>query len=358
MTSMTDAAVRVTGGVDTHLDVHHAAALDQLGRVLATAAFPVSRRGFADLLDWLTGFGELHRVGVEGTGSYGATLTRFLTGHGVTVIEVDRPNRKDRRRHGKSDPIDAVNAARAVQSGTAAGTPKLRTGPVEAVRVLRVERNGAVKARRAAWQQLAALLVTAPLEISEPLRALSRSQRLSRCARLRTDNTALADPTVAVKIALRRLAKRIQALTSEIAEVDRELHQLLTTVAPHTLALHGVGVEVTGQLLVTAGDNPDRLHHEAAFARLCGVAPIPASSGRTDRHRLHRGGDRQANHALYMATIVRLRTHAPSREYMTRRQAEGLSKRDIIRCLKRYLARETLTAIRTDFAALTALDAI
>jgi transposase len=356
MTSMTDAAVRVTGGVDTHLDVHHAAALDQLGRVLGAAAFPVSQRGFADLLAWLGGFGELDRVGVEGTGSYGATLTRFLSGQGVTVIEVDRPNRKDRRRIGKSDPIDAINAARAVQSGTAAGTPKLRTGPVEAIRVLRVERSSAMKARAAAWQQLGALLITAPIEFSEPLRKLSAADRLARCARLRLENSdVLDDPYLALKTALRRLAHRIQALDTEIGAVDADLATLISAVAPHTIALFGVGTDVAGQLLVTAGDNPDRLHNEAAFARLCGVAPIPASSGRTDRHRLHRGGDRQANRALYMATIVRLGRHQPTRDYMTRRREQGLSKREVIRCLKRYLAREVITAIRTDLAALDAI---
>ncbi|HVV75177.1 MAG TPA: IS110 family transposase [Mycobacteriales bacterium] len=348
--------VRVTGGVDTHLDTHHAAALDQVGRVLGTAAFPVSRRGFADLLRWLTELGELDRVGIEGTGSYGATLTRFLAERGVTVIEVDRPNRKERRRAGKSDPIDAINAARAVQSGAAAGTPKLRTGPVEAIRVLRVERSGAVKARVAAWQQLNALLVTAPLELGASLQALPARERLTRCARMRIENTEiLTDPHLALKTALRRLAARIQALDSEIAAVDVDLSALVAAIAPSTLALFGVGTDVAGQLLVTAGDNPDRLHSDAAFARLCGVAPIPASSGRTNRHRLHRGGDRQANRALYITTIVRLGRHQPTRDYMTRRREQGLTKREIIRCLKRYLARELLTAIRTDFAALDAI---
>jgi transposase len=269
---------------------------------------------------------------------------------------VDRPNRKDRRRHGKSDPIDAVNAARAVQSGSATGTPKLRTGPVEAIRVLRVERTSAVKARAAAWLQLGALLITAPLELSAPLQALPARDRLARCARLRIeDTTVLTDPNLALKTALRRLAKRIRALDTEIAAVDADLNTLVATVAPRTIELFGVGTDVAGQLLVTAGDNPDRLRSDAAFARLCGVAPIPASSGRTDRHRLHRGGDRQANRALYMATIVRLGRHQPSRDYMNRRREQGLTKLEIIRCLKRYLARETFTAIRTDLAALDAI---
>ena len=356
MTSMTQAPVRVTGGVDTHLDTHHGAALDQLGQVLGTRAFPVSRRGFADLLGWLAGFGEIDRVGVEGTGSYGATLTRFLTDRGVSVVEVDRPNRKDRRQHGKSDPIDAVNAARAVQAGTAAGTPKLRTGPVEAIRVLRVERTSAVKARAAASQQLGALLVSAPLELSEALLSLSSRERVARCARMRVAHTGvLTDPNLALKTALRRLARRIQTLDTEIAAVDADLNTLVAAVAPTTIARFGVGTDVAGQLLVTAGDNPDRLRNDAAFARLCGVAPIPASSGRTDRHRLHRGGDRQANRALYMATIVRLGRHQATRDYMTRRRQQGLTKLEIIRCLKRYLARETLTAIRTDLAALDSI---
>lgn len=350
---MTDVSVQVTGGVDTHLDTHYAAALDQLGRVLGTRAFAVSRRGFGELLAWMSSFGLVTEVGVEGTGSYGATLARFLTERQIKVIEVDRPNRKDRRRQGKSDPIDAVNAARAVQAGTAAGTPKLRTGPVEAIRVLRVERASAVKARHAAWQQIGALLVTAPLEFSEPLRTLTARQRLSRCAGLRPDPARLADPLTATKTALRRLAHRIQTLDEEIATVSTDLNTLVAATAPNLLTLHGIGTEIAGQLLVTAGDNPNRLHSDAAFARLCGAAPIPVSSGRTDRHRLHRGGDRQANRALHLAAVVRLRHHQPSRDYMSRRQAQGRTKREVIRCIKRYLAREVLTAIRADLAQLT-----
>lgn len=344
--------VEVTGGVDTHLDTHHAAALNALGQVLGTQAFPVNRRGFTELLAWLASFGPVGRVGVEGTGSYGATLARFLTAAGVPVIEVDRPNRRDRRRQGKSDPIDAINAARAVQSGTAAGTPKLRTGPVEAIRLLHNERRGAIKMRTATCHQLKHALITAPLELQESLAGLSGDRLTDRCAGFRITPGELGDPTTVTKTVLRRLARRIHTLTREIDQTSRELTELVAAVAPTTLALHGVGVDVAAQLLVTAGDNPDRLHHDAAFARLCGVAPIPVSSGRTDRHRLHRGGDRQANRALYTTVIVRLAHHQPSKDYMTRRREQGKAKRDIIRCLKRYVAREILTAITSDLAGL------
>jgi transposase len=350
---MTDELVVVTGGVDTHLEVHYAAALDGLGRVLDTRPFPVTRRGFAELLAWLVGFGELASVGVEGTGSYGATLTRFLTASGVTTIEVDRPDRRTRRKHGKSDSLDAVAAARAVQAGTATGTPKLRTGPVESVRVLRVARNGALKARTAAANQLAAVTLTAPQDLREALAGLSATARVTRCAGMRPDRGDLTDPATATKLALRSIAGRIVDLTAEISTLGAELATLITAIAPRTIAVYGVGPEVAGQLLTTCGDNPDRLRDDAAFARLCGIAPIPVSSGRTDTYRLHRGGDRQANSAFYTIAIVRMKGHQPTRDYVQRRTSEGKGKRAIIRCLKRYAARELLTAITADLAAIT-----
>jgi transposase len=349
---MTDETVVVTGGVDTHLDVHHAAALDGVGRVLGTKAFPVTRAGFAELLAWLVGFGELISVGVEGTGSYGATLTRFLTASGVKTIEVDRPDRRTRRKQGKSDPLDAIAAARAVLAGTATGTPKLRTGPVESVRVLRIARDGALKARTAAGNQLAALIVTAPQDLRDALAGLSATVQVKRCAAMRPDPAGLTDPATATKHSLHSIAGRIGELNQEIRALDKILAALITTIAPRTIALYGVGPEVAGQLLTTCGDNPDRLRTDAAFARLCGIAPIPVSSGRTDTYRLHRGGDRQANSAFYTIAIVRMKGHQPTRDYVQRRTSEGKGKRSIIRCLKRYAARELLTAITADLTAM------
>jgi transposase len=262
----------------------------------------------------------------------------FLADYGLTVIEVDRPGRADRRRNGKSDPLDAESAARAVQSGRATGTPKSRDAQVEMIRVLRVARRGAMKARIQAGAQLEALIVTAPESVRAPLRKLTSKQRIRACAALRPG--PVADPASAVKTALRTLARRWRALQAEIDDLDTQLTPLVTAVAPELLALPGAGVETAGQLLVTAGDNRDRLRSEASFARLCGAAPFPVSSGRTDRHRLHRGGDRQANSALWRIVLVRMGCHQPTKDYIARRTAEGKTKTEIMRCLKRYIARE------------------
>lgn len=346
MTSMTTEAGPVTGGIDTHGCTHHAAVVDAVGRQLGDREFPTTPAGYRALTAWLTGHGHLERVGVEGTGAYGAALTRHLRAREVVVVEVDRPDRRARRAKGKSDPLDAYAAARAALSGTAAGTPKLRDGRVEAIRVLRVVRRGAVKARTQAMNQLRALLLTGPAELREQLRHLSPTVLVTTCARLRPDAGDLTDPAQAVKTALRRLARRHQVLTAEVRDADGELTALVTAAGPRLLALPGVGVEVAGQLLTTAGDNPDRLHSEAAFAHLCGVAPIPASSGRIHRHRLNRGGDRAANNALHTIALSRLRYDPRTHAYTARRTKEGLSKTEIIRCLKRYLAREIYTALR------------
>ena len=337
-------AGEVTGGVDTHADTHTAAVLDRLGRVLGQASFPATRAGYRGLLAWLRGHGVLVAVGIEGTGSYGAGLARYLSGEGVRLVEVDRPDRRARRRQGKSDPVDAVAAARAVQAGTATGTPKSRDAVVESIRAIRVARSGAIKARTAAINALRQTIITAPAELREQLASLGPSALVVACARLRPTGN-LTDPIQGVKTALRRLAKRHQDLSEEIADADRELEVLIAVTAPRLVERMGVGPEVAGQLLITAGDNPERLTSEAAFAALCGASPLPASCGRTDRHRLNRGGDRAANSALYTVVMVRMRYHQPTRDYVERRTQQGLTKREIIRCLKRYVVRELLPLI-------------
>jgi transposase len=341
----------ITGGVDTHGRTHHAAVLDQLGRVLGDRGFPATATGYQALLTWLRSFGRVVKVGVEGTGSYGAGLARHLAAAGVAVVEVDRPDRRVRRAQGKSDPIDAVAAARAALSGQATGVPKTRTGPVEAVRALRVARAGAVKARTAAVNQLHGLLASAPEALRADLAALPTTRLVAACAALTVDQTRLADPVAATKAALYAIAHRVQTLTAEITQADQQLRPLVTATAPRLCRLPGVGPEVAGQLLATAGDNPDRLRSEAALAHLCGVAPIPASSGRTDRHRLNRGGDRQANRVLYTIALCRLRHDQRTQAYVERRTKQGLSKKEIIRCLKRYLIREVHVALLADFTA-------
>jgi transposase len=334
---------RVTIGVDTHGDVHVAHAKDQLGRRLETVSIPTTPTGYQDLLAWARGLGQVQAWGVEGTGSYGAGLARYLGKAGQVVLEVNRPDRAARRRRGKSDPVDAEAAARAVQAGEVTIVPKAADGQVEMLRSLRVARTTAMRARTQAVNALRSLLVTAPAELREQLRGLS-AVRLVRCAAT-LDPGRLTSPTAAAMLALRTLARRYQALDAEITALDSELDQLTATAAPGLLARFGVGPDVASALLIAAGDNPRRLRSEAAFSMLCGSSPIKASSGKTTRHRLNRGGDRQANAALYRIVIVRLRWHQPTKDYMARRTTEGKSKKEIIRCLKRYVAREVFAVL-------------
>ncbi|MCO7218364.1 IS110 family transposase [Klenkia sp. PcliD-1-E] len=343
MTSMTSTRRVVTVGVDPHSDTHHAAVFDEVGRPIADAGFPTTPEGYRHLREWAAEHGEVAAFGVEGTGAYGAGLARDLRAAGQVVIEVDRPDRKTRRQHGKSDPIDAYAAAAAVLSGAAVGIPKTRDGQVEAIRTLRVARRSAIKGRTQAINQLKAVVLTGPAQLRLALAGQSTRELLGTCRRMRTTQppSQASDPVAAAtRSTLRRLARRITALTEEIADIDTELQPLVQATAPQLMDVYGVGTEVGAQLLITAGDDPDRLRSEAAFAQLCGTAPLPASNGRTTRHRLNRGGDRHANYALHVIALVRLSAHQPTRDYAARRRAQGLSNLKIIRCLKRYIARE------------------
>jgi transposase len=331
----------VTGGVDTHLDLNVAAALDGIGGLLGVAEFPTTSAGHRELLGWLSGFGPVIRAGVEGTGSYGAGLARFLRAAGVEVVEVDRPNRQARRRSGKSDPLDAIEAARAALSGRACGVAKSRDGNVEAIRALVVAKRSARSAKIQTLNQIRHLSITAPEQLRQRLAGVSRQQLAARAAALRPPTVESADPVItATKTALRILGRRVLALDEEKARIDALLAGLVTKTAPQLLSLHGVGVDTAAALLVTAGDNPGRLRSEAAWAHLCGTAPIPASSGKVTRYRLNRGGDRQANRALWGIVITRLRNDPRTQAYMARRLGEGRSKPEVIRILKRYVARE------------------
>jgi len=331
----------VTGGVDTHLDLNVAAALDPVGGLLGVAEFPTTLAGHRELLGWLSGFGPVARVGVEGTGSYGAGVARFLRASGVEIVEVDRPNRQARRRSGKSDPLDAVEAARAALSGRASGAAKSRDGNVEAIRALVVAKRSARSAKIQALNQIRHLSFTAPEQLRQRLAGVSRHHLAAHAAGLRPATGAGADPVItATKTALRILGRRVLALDEEKAGIDALLAGLVTQTAPQLLAVFGVGVDTAAALLVTAGDNPGRLRSEAAWAHLCGTAPIPASSGKVTRYRLNRGGDRQANCALWGIVITRLGNDPRTKAYMTRRLAEGRSKPEVIRVLKRYVARE------------------
>ncbi|MCG5435392.1 IS110 family transposase [Micromonospora foliorum] len=351
---MTTSSVDVILGVDTHKHTHHAATIDAHGRLLDHREFVATEQGQLELLDWAVGQGQVRVAGVEGPGSYGAGLARLLRRRGIKVIDVNRPNRQARHLAGKNDELDAEQAARSVLSEVATAQPKTQDGAVEVIRMLRITRSTAIKARTQSMNALQAIIVTAPDPLREQLRTLSGRNLIKRCASLRPEASDLVQLVAApqhlllagAKTALRELAQRWTALDQQIKALDKQLVALVEQAAPQLLALPGVGPDSAGQMLVTAGDNPERLKHEAAFARLCGVAPQPASSGRTTgRHRLSRGGDREANRALYMIIITRLRRHAPTKAYLARRTSEGLSKREIIRCLKRYLAREIYAAL-------------
>jgi transposase len=337
--TIVDTTRSVTGGVDTHLDVHVAAAVDENGGVLGVESFATTPAGFRDLFGWLAGFGELARVGVEGTGAYGAGLARYLRGRDLEVIEVDRPNRQLRRRVGKSDTIDAIEAARAALSGRASGIAKTADGDVEAIRALLVARRSARDVRIKYLNQIRQLGFTAPDELRERLRGVPREHLARVAASLRP--TAGTDTVLyATKLAIQTLGRRVLALETDSARLDRLLDELVHRYAPSLCDVYGVGTHTAAILLVAAGDNPHRIRSEAAFAHLCGVAPLPASSGKITRHRLNPGGNRQANHALWRIVFTRMSSDERTRKYVARRLAEGRTTREVMRVLKRYVARE------------------
>ena len=327
----------VFGGVDTHKDVHVAAVVDERGKILDTASFEANVKGYAALQRWLEGFGTLVRVGVEGTGSYGAGLARSLQESGVEVVEVNRPNRQMRRQRGKSDPVDAEAAARAALNGEATIVPKDHDDVVESIRVLRVAFCSARDTRTRLALQIRDLIDTAPAALRELLPAKS-ADRVARCAKFRPGD--VRDPHEATRRALKTLSRRYQELSDEMAELTKLLDELTKEANPALRAAKGVGVDVASILLVAAGSNCQRLRNESAFAAMCGVSPIQASSGQTNRHRLNRSGNRQANHALWRIATVRMTCDEETKAYLTRRTAEGKTKRDVTRCLKRHLARE------------------
>ncbi|WP_426513172.1 IS110 family transposase [Dactylosporangium sp. McL0621] len=338
----------VIGGVDCHADTHESAVLNAQGRLLATARFATTVEGYQHLLEWMSSHGHVLEVGVEGSGSYGAGLTRHLRAAGIKVVEVNRPHPHTRARRGNNDAIDAEAAARKVLAGECTAVPKDTTGIVEAIRQLHLARASAVQARTAALNQLDDLIVTAPADVRQALTAKTLPGKAGQCARWRPDRARLAEPAQAARTALRSIARRIHALGEKIATLDAQLSTSVKRAAPKTLALLGVGPVHAAQMLITAGQNITRLRTETAFAHLCGADPIPAPSGKTERHRLNPGGDRHANRTLYMIAIVRLRYCQRTRDYTTRRITDGKSKKEIIRCLKRYISREIYYTLVAD----------
>ena len=335
----------ITGGVDTHADTHVAAALDPIGGLPGVAEFPVTPAGYARLPGWLGGFGTVALVGIEGTGSYGAGLARHMSAAGIRVVEAGRSGRQDRRRQGKSGPLDAVSAARAAQSGRARGAPKGRDGAVEAIRALMVAKRSARAERTQTVNQARSLLVTGPDDLRARFAGHTVAALVSGMASLRPRPGSTVG--YATRIALRELGRRAEFPDGQLGRLDELIVPLVTARAPSLLALHGVGPDTAALLLIAAGDHPERLRSEAAWAHLCAAAPIPASSGKVTRHRLNPGGNREANHALWRIVITRMSNHPATRAYVDRRTAEGLSKTEIIRCLKRYVAREVYRHLRT-----------
>ena len=331
------ASRRVVIGADTHLDTNHLAVITDAGQPLADAEFPTSPAGYEDALRWARSFGSIVIAGVEGTSSYGAGLTRVLQAAGIEVAEVSRPDRAARRRQGKSDPLDAYAAARAALAGDRVAVPK--DAHTSALRALLSARRSAVKAHTAATNQIHALLVTAPAELRERYRRHSITALVTALARCRP--ATHRDPTtVAVLTAAKALACRAEFLERQKRDLTAQLDVLVGQINPALRAAHGVGPDTAAQLLVTAGTNPHRLRNEASLAALCGAAPVPASSGKITRHRLSRGGDRAANNALYRIALVRMSAHPQTRDYVRRQEANGRTKKEILRLLKRAIARE------------------
>lgn len=346
--SMTSAATQgavdqdVFGGVDSHADTIHVAVISDNGGHLDDAEFPTTPAGYAAALAFLNAHGHMRAIGVEGTSSYGAGFTRAARCQGLHVVEVNRPDRAERRRIGKSDPIDAYAAARAALSGRASSAPKDDT--VAGIRALHNAARSAIKARTAALNQIGSILVTAPETIRAKYGRLKGTDRTDALARLRPAGDAVH---IAVLTALKSLARRVKELTAEHETLVKALDGGVTARNPGLRAAHGVGPDTAAQLLVTAGGNPDRMRTEASFAALCGAAPVPASSGRTNRHRLSRGGDRQANAALYRIALVRMSSDSRTREYVAHQTAAGRTKKEIIRLLKRAIAREMFRCLTT-----------
>lgn len=351
MTPELDPSTEIIVGVDTHADQHTAAAINALGQIVATIEIPTTPQGFKSLLCWAQRHGRFERAGVEGCGSYGAGLARFLAEAGIEVIEVDRPNRQRRRRRGKSDLTDAESAARAVLAGDASTVPKNTTGRVETVRILHLTRRSAVKAKTQAGNQRKDIIVTAPEHIRAQLRDQSTRLRVRTCAKWRPG--PVNDPASATRRCLRDLAHRWLALNEEIKQLETDLERLLAELVPNLLAESGVGIDVAAKLVIAAGENPERLRTEAAFSALCGSSPVEASSGKHTSHRLSRGGNRQANNALHTVALHRSRTCDETKTYIAKRRAEGKTDRAIRRCLKRALARRFHRIILNDLTNLT-----
>lgn len=338
-TTPTVAADALVAGVDTHADTHTLAILTGTGTVIMTETFTANRSGYHKLIAALDAAGQVAIIGVEGTNSYGAGLTRSLLEADYTVHEVLRPTRQVRRMDGKSDPIDAVEAAHTVLSGRGVSIVKDSASPAESLRFLLAARNQMIHTTTALASSMASLLVTAPETVRAKYRDLNTTTLVRRLAASRPDHNCDSVHAVVTQ-SLREMAKAHQDAKSRAERLQERMRALLEAYYPAVLGVYGAGPVVAAQLVVTAGGNPGRIRSEAAFAHLCGAAPIPASSGKTNRHRLNRGGDRRGNTALHRIALIRMQRDPRTKEYVARRRSEGKNTREIMRCLKRAIARE------------------
>ena len=338
-------------GVDTHLDVHVGAVISASGSLLGTRSISVTGQGYRDLLEWAESFGSVQRAGVEGTGTYSAALCKYLIDKDIEVIEVNRPNRIVRRLQGKSDPLDAENAARSVLAGTSTATPKLKNGASEAIRMITVARRSAVKAKTQAMNQIRGLLVSAPQDFRDRLWRTKPHECALACYRAKAKTETVTSQSLILTLKL--LSKRWIALAAELKLLDQELDKLTKEYCARLRSRMGVGPYCAAILVTAAGDNPGRLKSEASLAALCGVNPLPALSGKITRHRLNRGGNRAANNALWTIALVRSRSDPRTRNYVARRTQEGLKTKEIYRCLKRYIVRELYPLILKDLQGIS-----
>lgn len=326
-------------GVDTHKANHIAVAINSHGARLGAKTIPTTQTGYRELEAWASRFGDIKAFGIEGTGSYGAGLSRDLLSRGHTVLDVMRPNRQLRYLHGKSDSLDAESAARSVLNGQATAKAKAQTGSSEMIRHLKIARDSAVKAKSQAMITLKTLIINEPTELRDTLDKIRGPISLVRhIAALRPGE--ISSPLASAKAAMRAIARRWLALHEEIRAHEQELDRMVREKAPQLMKSHGISKMTVAEMLILIGDNPERIRSESALAKMCGVCPIPASSGKTHRMRLNRGGNRQANAALYRVAIVRMRDDEKTKAYAARRTAEGKTRREIVRCIKRYIIRE------------------
>lgn len=334
-------------GIDTHTDTHTLAILTAQGGTILTETFTADTGGYAALVTALETAGHIAVVGVEGTNSYGAGLSRALIAAGYTVKEVLRPARQVRRMNGKSDPIDAVEAARTVIAGCGVSDAKDSTTAAESLRFLLTARAQLVRTMTALSNSITSMLVTAPDTIRAKYRNTATQALIKRLAACRPDEQ-IDTPRTAALHAMRQLARARLDASSRADDLEEQMQDILDQNYPQILAIYGAGTITAAQLAVTAGGNPHRIRNEAAFATLCGAAPIPASSGRTNRHRLNRGGDRRGNNALHRIALIRMQHDKTTQDYVARKTSEGKGTKEILRCLKRAIAREAYRALTTE----------